>query len=213
MVTLLLVRHGEAEGNREDRFIGQLDVPLTAEGHRQAGALARRLEGIPLAKVVSSDLRRCLETVAPSAASRGLQVEADPRLREIANGEWGGMLGTEIAAGWPDLFRRYRAGEDVHRPGGERWADVAARVVESLQSLAADPGATVLVGSHAGPIAAAARWAAGLPAVGNVFRSGFGRVENTSITTVTLPGPRLAGYNDAGHLERASGSGRGPRVH
>ena len=199
MVTLLLVRHGEAEGNREDRFIGQSDVPLTAEGRRQAGALARRLEPVPLTRVVSSDLQRCIGTVTPAA--QGLPVEPEPRLREISNGAWGGLLETEIAARWPDLFRRYRAGEDVQRPGGERWADVAARVVETLQSLAGEAGATVLVGTHAGPIMAAARWAAGLPAIGSIYRSGFERVANASITTVVLPGPRLVAYNDAGHLD------------
>jgi probable phosphoglycerate mutase len=213
MVTLLLVRHGEAEGNREDRFIGQSDVPLTPEGLDQAAVLAGRLQDVPLTRVVSSDLGRCIDTVAPAAASRGLTVEPDPRLREIANGEWGGLLGAEIAAGWPDLFRRYRAGEDVHRPGGERWADVAARVVEALQSAAGDHGGTVLVGTHAGPIAAAARWAAGLPAVGNVFRSGFGPAANASITTITLPGPRLVAYNDAGRPGAAETTAGTPRVH
>ena len=56
MVTLLLVRHGEAEGNLEHRFIGQTDVPLTDTGRAQIRTLTKRLVGLPITKVVSSDL-------------------------------------------------------------------------------------------------------------------------------------------------------------
>ncbi len=132
-----------------------------------------------------------------------MEVQIDDRLREISNGEWNGRLPEEIEAEWPEMFSRYRDGEDVARPGGERWADVSHRVRLALEAIAAGArdGETILVSTHAGPTLAAMRWAAGLPLDGNVFRGPFASLENTSISTIAFPGPRLAGFNDAGHLE------------
>jgi probable phosphoglycerate mutase len=201
--TLLLVRHGRAEGNAEGRFIGQDDVPLTPRGRAQAARLAERLRTAPITRIVSSDLQRCTATAAPLAGALGLEIGLDPRLREIGNGAWSGLLGEEIEARWPSLYRRYRSGEDVARPGGETWREVSRRVIAALRELAAATagGETALIATHGGPIAAAARWAAGIPPVGNVFSAGFAPVANTSITTLWFPGPRLVGYGDARHLE------------
>jgi broad specificity phosphatase PhoE len=71
---------------------------------------------------------------------------------------------------------------------------VGIRVAAALGDIAADAGShpMVLVGTHAGPIGAAARWAAGVP---DAFRGGFTGVGNTSITTLRFPGPRLVGFN------------------
>jgi probable phosphoglycerate mutase len=203
MVTLLLVRHAEAEGNAEGRFIGQADVPLTDAGRAQVARLTERLVRLPITRVISSDLQRCRDTVGPTALRLGIEMTTDEGLREIANGDWGGRLAEEIEAEWPDLFARYREGEDVPRPGGERWVDVTRRVTHTLEGIAAGAqnGETVLIGTHAGPTLAAMRWAAGMPIDGNVFRGPFTGVENTSISAIAFPGPRLAAFNDAGHLE------------
>ncbi len=200
--TLLLVRHGEAEGNADGRFIGQRDVALTDAGRRQADRLVDRFRGVALIAVVSSDLTRCIDTVRPVSADHELAVATDRRLREICNGAWSGLLPDDLAAGWPEMYGRYRAGEDVARPGGETWAMVAERVAAALTEIArtAEPGGVVLVGSHAGPITAAARWAAGIAAEGSVFDCGLGPVSNTGITTLRFPGPHLVEFNDDAHL-------------
>ncbi|MDH3261019.1 MAG: histidine phosphatase family protein [Acidimicrobiia bacterium] len=198
--TVLVLRHAEAEGNAERRFIGQHDVPLSALGWRQAEALTRRLRLMPITHIVSSDLQRCLDTVKGLAEDLGLQIAADSRWREIANGQWGGLVGDEIAERWPDAWQRYRGGEDVARPDGERWADVRMRVVEAFEELA--DGLTdrdvVVVSTHGGPGALLAMWATGIS--GTAFGGPFGPLANASITTLTLPGPRLLGINDVGHL-------------
>jgi probable phosphoglycerate mutase len=204
---ILVVRHGEAEGNREHRFIGQSDAPLTDHGRQQVKALTERLVAVGITRVVSSDLRRAAETVAPTAAALNLEVEHDRRWREIANGEWADLVAAEVAEGWPDLWSRYRDGEDVDRPGGECWGDVQARAVEAVKELVAglDSNDTVLVGTHAGPALGILRWAIGLPPVGSVWRGPFGRLHNTSISTISLPGPRLHTVNDTGHLGTPEG--------
>ena len=198
--TVILLRHAEAEGNAERRFIGQTDVGLSPRGRRQAEALARRLQTMPVTRIISSDLRRCVDTVQDYATGVGLAIETDPRWREIANGQWGGLLADQIAQRWPDAWQRYRGGEDVDRPDGERWADVRDRVVAAFAELAGQMTADdlVLVSTHGGPGAVLALWATGLS--GTAFGGPFGPLANASITTLTLPGPRLLGVNDVGHL-------------
>ncbi len=207
MTRVLIVRHGEAEGNREHRFIGQSDPPLTDLGRRQVEALTRRLIELPITRVVSSDLQRAADTVTPTAEAMGLEVLHDKRLREIANGEWADLVAAEVEERWPDLWSRYRGGEDVHRPGGECWGDVQVRAVETLDQLLSGLSRddTVLVGTHAGPALGLLRWAIGLPREGSVWTGPFGRLHNTSISTISLPGPRLHTVNDTGHLGTAEG--------
>lgn len=207
MIRLLVVRHAEAEGNREHRFIGQSDVPLTDLGRRQVEHLTRRLLDVGITRVLTSDLQRASDTVAPAAEKLGLEVEFDARLREIENGEWANLVASDVEAGWPDLWSRYRRGEDVHRPGGENWGQVQERAVAAVAEAAArsDGNDTLLVGTHAGPALGLLRWAVGLPQEGNVFAGPFGALHNTSISTISLPGPRLHTVNDTGHLGTSEG--------
>jgi len=198
--TILLLRHAEAEGNAERRFIGQQDVALSALGRKQVEALTRRLRLMPVTRIVSSDLERCVDTVRGLAEELGLEIKIDRRWREIANGQWGGLVGDEIAQRWPEAWQRYRRGEDVARPDGERWADVRVRVVAAFEELTdglADHE-VVVVSTHGGPGALLAMWATGLS--GTAFGGPFGPLANASITTLGLPGPRLLGINDVGHM-------------
>jgi glucosyl-3-phosphoglycerate phosphatase len=196
--TLVVVRHGDAEGNRDHRFIGHRDVLLTDSGRHQARAVADRLADQDITRVVSSDLTRCVETVRPLAERLDLDVETDGRLREIDNGEWTGLLPEEIARKWPSLWDDYVRGSDVLRPSGERWSDVAHRVVEAVNGMLAGES-TVVIGTHSGPILTLALWAAGIDSTGNIFRSRLGGLHNASITVIG-PGPRLVSFNDVGHL-------------
>lgn len=203
MGRLVLVRHGQAEGNSEHRFIGQTDVPLTDLGRRQAEAVGLRLRTANIGRVVSSDLSRAADTAAAIAAVSGTEVSAEPRIREIDNGEWAGLTPDQIAQAWPDLWVRYRGGEDVPRPGGERWADVRKRSLAVLEELLHLEGITVVV-SHGGPIIIGAHWAARQVVEGNVFRGPLGAVQNAAITVID-PGPQLTAFNDVGHLDVFAG--------
>lgn len=208
MTKLLVIRHGHAEGNAEHRFIGQSDVPLDGLGRLQARALANRLAATPIDRIVSSDLSRAVDTITPLAEAIGVPIERDPRLREIANGEWSGLLPEEISARWPDLWAAYRTGADVLRPGGEQWATVRERVVKAACEHAASGGVIVLC-THGGAGLNLAMWAAGFPAGGNIFMGKLGALGNTSITTIEIRADsgdqaRLVGFNDVGHLTGAT---------
>lgn len=198
MATLVVVRHGEAEGNYSHRFIGQSQMQLTDEGHRQAEVLAARLSSLPVTRLVSSDLLRSTATLEPLSRVAGLAVETDSRLREIDNGEWTGLLPEEIRQGWPEMWADYVAGMDVPRPGGERWIDVARRVIPVAEELVSGDG-TVVVASHGGPVLILAMWASGISIEGNIFRGRLASLGNASVTMIE-PGPRLLTFNDVGHL-------------
>ncbi len=89
MTTLLLVRHGETDWNRDGRWQGGSDTSLNDVGREQARALADELDG-NISTVYSSDLARARETAEIVVANIGLPVQIDPRLRERGFGSWEG---------------------------------------------------------------------------------------------------------------------------
>lgn len=198
MGSVILVRHGEAEGNRHHRLIGWSEVGLTDAGRHQARMVADRLSQAPVHRIVSSDLRRTVETAAPLAKALDMEPVLDSRFREIDNGEWTGLTPDEVSNGWTEVWQRYLDGHDVVRPGGERWSDVRARVISGLEELLAADGVSVVF-SHGGPLVIAAAWASGVDLKGNVFKGPIASAENASLCTI-VAGPRLLSYNDVGHL-------------
>src|SRR5437762_5332003 len=109
MTTLLLVRHGETDWNRDGRWQGGSDTSLNDVGREQARALADQLDG-DIAAVYSSDLARARETAEIVAAKLDLAVQIDPRLRERGFGSWEGLTMTEIEERLADAQRRWLAG-------------------------------------------------------------------------------------------------------
>ena len=135
MLDLILTRHGyPASGSV---WLGsRLDPPLSPEGRAQADALARRLAGVRIDRIISSPMLRALETARAIATDR--PIEVDQRLREEDCGRWEGLTAAEIETGDPELKARWEddpAGN--HLPGGESGDDVAARTRAFLRDLLA----------------------------------------------------------------------------
>ena len=105
---LIVVRHGETFYNMEDRLTGQADIPLSPLGERQAERVGVYLADEKLDGIVSSDLQRALITAQAIAAHHGLTVQEDPDIREIALGNWEGMLSSEVALLEPELMAKWR---------------------------------------------------------------------------------------------------------
>jgi broad specificity phosphatase PhoE len=147
---LLLVRHGETDWNLEGRYSGHSEVPLNERGRAQARQLAEVLRNEPLAAVFSSDLARAVETARPLAEATRTPLRLDPRLREIDQGEWEGMLFEEIRSRFQQAWeRRQQLPLEVSAPGGETVGQLQARVLEALGDiLAAYPDQAVAVVSH-----------------------------------------------------------------
>jgi alpha-ribazole phosphatase len=150
MTRLIIVRHGETDWNTEGRYQGQSDVPLNANGLAQAEALAGQLRGESYTAIYSSDLARASQTAEALAAESGVPVHYDPRLREIDQGEWEGLLLPEIEARYAEAFKRRRLDPLTARPpGGESVGQVRQRVLEVIDEIRREyPNDTVVIVSH-----------------------------------------------------------------
>lgn len=131
---ILLARHGETPWNAEGRYQGQVDIPLSPVGERQARALGERLREVPIARAVSSPLSRARRTAQLALGeSRESILASDADLQEIAHGEWEGLLATEIQERDPARLRAWReAPETVLMPGGESLRQVLDRAWTGL---------------------------------------------------------------------------------
>jgi broad specificity phosphatase PhoE/ribonuclease HI len=160
---LLLVRHGETEASREFRQCGRSDLPLTEAGLAQARAAARRLGARRnITQVYSSPLRRTTQTATAVADALGLPVRTDERLIEMDFGEWEGLTGQEIQDRDPRLRERWLAEPTTLAPGGESFAQVAARVDAFINDVVTEhPGEEVVLVSHVTPIKIALKAALG----------------------------------------------------
>lgn len=183
---LILVRHGRTNANASGLLLGRADVALDDTGRRQAGALASRI-GTP-ARVISSPLRRCLDT----AEAFGVDVEVDDRWIELDYGE---LDCTPIGDVPAEVWERWRSDVGFRPPGGESIAELGSRVRAALDELAASPGGgDVVVVTHVSPIKAAVAWALG---VGDeVTWRMFVAVASTTKIALGDRGPTLRSFND-----------------
>ncbi len=135
MLNLILTRHGQAAA-ADVMLGGQLDVHLTPDGREEARALARRLAGVRVDRIIASPMLRAMETAQALAAGR--PIEIDERLRELDYGRWEGLTYAEIEALDPELRARWEADPaTTHSPGGESGDEVAARARSFLADLLA----------------------------------------------------------------------------
>lgn len=150
MLTLVLTRHGLTARSEPEQHLGQgIDLGLSAAGVAQAAALAARIADERFDRIVSSPLRRAMETA--SAVARGRPVEADGRLMEMDYGAWEGLTYEEIDARDAALRARWLGDPGATPcPGGESGADVAIRarsfLVDLLAWAATRPGAAAGAG-------------------------------------------------------------------
>ena len=162
---IYLVRHGRVVGAETRRFIGQLDVPLSALGETEMEALAGRLAGVPLAAIYTSDLDRARRSAEIIAQPHGLTPRIVPDLREMAMGRWEGLTAEEIQTSEPDAFKDWmaRVGEFPF-PEGESVPDLLRRVGPAFGRIArVHAGDRVAIVAHGGTNRAILCRALGLP--------------------------------------------------
>jgi broad specificity phosphatase PhoE len=159
MGEIVLIRHGQTEWSAAGRHTSYTDLDLTAEGERQARAVARRLAGRKFAAVLSSPRKRALRT----ADLAGLTVtEVTEDLVEWNYGEYEGLTSDTIHETDPD-WSLWTDGA----PGGESPGQVGARldrVLARARELLAEGDVALVAHGHSLRVAGA-RWI-GLPASG-----------------------------------------------
>ena len=202
---IFLIRHGETAWNAERRLQGHLDIPLNAEGERQAGLLGAALAAEPIDLVVSSDLARAHQTAQAVARARALPVQIDPRLRERAYGGFEGLLYSEIEQRFPAEFAAWQA-RDVDgvlpqgKHIGESFRHFYARATGAiLDWAAAHRGKTIALVAHGGVLECAYRRALGLP----LETPRDFKVFNASVNRFALADDdfSLQSWGEVGHLK------------
>jgi broad specificity phosphatase PhoE len=159
---LVLVRHGQTEWSRDGRHTGRTDLELTEEGRSEAKRARALLDGFSFGRVLSSPLRRALDTCR--LAGFGDRVETRDELIEWDYGEYEGLRTAEI--------RDERPGWVLWRdgcPSGERAEDVGARADRLLAELDAASGDVAIFGHGHMLRVLTARWLELPPTAGARF--------------------------------------------
>jgi len=168
--SIYLLRHGDCRQDGVKRYLGQADLPLNAAGRIQALAWQQELTAVPLQRIFCSDLSRSFETACIIAEGQGCAVQPLARLREIHLGAWDGLSMEEVRRLYPSEFRK--RGSDLvsyRTPGGECFADVAARVIPLFEEIVRGVTGNVLIVSHSGVNMILLSHILGLPLT-NLFR-------------------------------------------
>jgi broad specificity phosphatase PhoE len=170
---IVLIRHGETDGNSSVRFHGSGDVALSDEGRAHMRRVAAGLRTEVFDLVVASPLRRSWE--GARIVSGGAPVRLEPGFREIDFGRWEGMTAGEIEASDPVGYADWQnktAGFEF--PGGEPRGDFRGRVEQGLARLLESGATHALVVTHKGVVRAVAERLLGaalddgVPALGGV---------------------------------------------
>jgi ribonuclease H / adenosylcobalamin/alpha-ribazole phosphatase len=150
--TTVLLRHGQTPLSIEHRFSGLgSDPELTEIGRGQASEAGGRLAGQEFDAVVSSPLRRAMETARIVAPGR--EIIVDDGFRETDFGDWEALTFAEVHRRSPEELAAWLADPNVAPPGGESFVDADKRVGAALASLTERyPASRLLVVSHVTPI-------------------------------------------------------------
>ncbi len=213
--TILMVRHGESEGNIGDKAQGQSDVPLTENGHRQAEAVAQRLAEFNFDAVYSSDLQRAKSTAEALLLLRpDLALATRSELREAHYGDYEDTPWPDIRENDPELYRRWvnwDTRSDLRFPNGESHGDMWHRVgrfASEILDRHDQEGASILVVAHAGSLQSLLTHLLGLRNT-DLWRFHF---DNTSVSALRehrfMPSRwQCVLFNDTSHLNGFNSNG------
>ncbi len=205
---LTLVRHGQTAWNVERRFQGQMDVPLSDEGLRQAERVAGWLARLPVQfeAIYSSDLSRAADTTRIIARELGIEPAYSDALRELQAGDWQGMTVADVEERFPGQLRLWR--EDVTGftiPGGEGIPALQKRISDYVSELLRlHTGNAIIVVSHGAALSAYLAAANGWD-LQETWDSRRARMSNTGVTLLAFPQngglPRTLLFNSIEHLD------------
>lgn len=196
---IILVRHGESEGNAAGVLQGRMDFALSELGRRQASLTAQRLADSGAYQVVSSPLLRASATAALIAERLDLKLRLEPDLAEYDIGDASGLTPAELRERFPEVVQARSVGDRLRFPGEEGRDVFQGRLHQALGRMTESDG-TIIAVAHGGVISAMCHMVVGL----DVNRPGAFHVGNCSLTELR---PDRSGalvihrHNDTCHLQ------------
>ena len=199
--SVTLIRHGETVGNRNGRWQGRSDSPLTDHGRWQVGETASIVPSVDA--VYTSPLGRSADSAAIVGAAQSLEPETYDGLVEMSFGSWENLTPAEAAEADPDLYEAiYGRSDDLPRGGdGESFTDAGVRMAAAVASLADTDSPTELAAvSHGAVIRAFASNVLGLT-FADRHRLPVPRNSSMSRISYFENRPFISSYNVAPHLD------------
>lgn len=150
--TIVLLRHGETETNKEHILCGHTDVNLSEKGYLQAKLGAEYLKRLKFDKIYSSDLTRAYRTAQVVAELQNLPITKDQNLRELNCGDWECLTPEQLRRDYPETFAVYMQDfVNCQCPNGESGKGFIQRALTTVDKIASEnPGKTILIATHGG---------------------------------------------------------------
>jgi alpha-ribazole phosphatase len=179
--SVLVIRHGETDWNRELRVMGNAAVPLNEDGRAQCALAAELLRNFHVSRIVTSPLLRAVESAEILSKGLAVKVTEDRDLEEVRFGSWQGLTYEDIRS--DPVYRAFMADPLTQTtPGGETILDVQRRGLTGLGRV--EPGENVLFVSHGDIIRTALCHFLSVPVT--EFRRV--RVDNCGVSAVSVRG-------------------------
>jgi probable phosphoglycerate mutase len=196
--SIYLLRHGHSTANAKSVLAGRdFTVKLSSVGEKQAVAVSNELSDKKFAKIYSSPLPRCVQTLEPLAKKLKSDIQIADDLIEMEYGDWSGKKLSVLSRNklWSTIQNRPSL---VRFPNGESFLEMQSRAIEEVAKLAI-PGKSVLLCSHGDVIKAIVAGFLGLHL--DKFQSLS--IDPASITTIDLVNgsARLRVMNDTSFLK------------
>jgi len=198
-----MVRHGLTNLTTAGRLDGRggPDPSLNSEGRRQAtavGAGVRALIGDSEARVITSSMKRAIQTGSAVGTELGVRTQMDADWDEQSFGDWDDKSMGYLAARHPQELLRFREDPHFSRPGGEAHVDLQARVLAGFER-ATTAGGTVIVVSHRKPIMTVLAHVLGIR-YERIWRIATAPASLTCVEVWADGGTSVAFVNDTSHL-------------
>ena len=201
MLELYLIRHGQTDFSRENRFCGSINPSLNDIGIRMAEAFGVAYAKLGWEAIYASPSLRARQTGDALARRVNLEMTLDEGLREISYGEWEGLRHEDAKEKWPDAYA-YWAADTASRgtPGGETAFQVAARAAPVIERIRREhQDGKVLIVSHKATIRILVCALLGMDV--RLFRDRIGQgVAAVSRFEMKKTGPMLVSLGDVAHL-------------
>lgn len=152
MITLYLIRHGETVMNKPGIIFGSTDVDLNEEGIKQAGALQESIDSIDLDVIISSPMKRCVQTASYLNFKKGLRIDILDEFKEMDFGAWEGLRYEEAARLYPNEWKQSMDDWKNTSPVmGESYMNFYDRVCQGVNKIMEHyPGKKVALITHGG---------------------------------------------------------------